>query len=107
MAVAAPPRVLVVEDEDDIARLIKHTLERRENASVEIVSSGEAALKAVADAPPDLVILDLNLPVLDGTEVCRLLRSRPATATLPIIMLTARTGKPTAYPAWTWAPTTT
>ncbi len=93
MAVAAPPRVLVVEDEDDIARLIKHTLERRENASVEIVSSGEAALKAVADAPPDLVILDLNLPVLDGTEVCRLLRSRPATATLPIIMLTARTGE--------------
>jgi DNA-binding response OmpR family regulator len=93
MAGAAPPRVLVVEDEADIARLIKHALERDERAAVEIVSSGEAALKAVADAPPDLVILDLNLPVLDGVEVCRLIRSRPATAGVPIIMLTARTGE--------------
>ncbi len=93
MAAAAPPRILVVEDEDDIARLIKHALERGEAASVVVVSSGEAALKAVADAPPDLVILDLNLPVLDGIEVCRLIRSRPATAALPIIMLTARTGE--------------
>ena len=58
---------------------------------VEAVTSGAAALKAVADAPPDLVVLDLNLPGLDGTEVCRALRARPATATLPIIMLTART----------------
>ena len=45
------------------------------------------------EAPPDLLILDLNLPVVDGTEVCRLIRARPATAMLPIIMLTARTGE--------------
>ena len=86
-------RILVVEDETDIAQLIKHTLERGGDARVDIVTSGDAALKAVSDEQPDLVILDLNLPVLDGTEVCRLLRARPATSGLPIIMLTARTGE--------------
>ena len=93
LLMAAPPRILVVEDETDIAQLIKHTLERAGDASVDVVASGDAALKAVGEAPPDLLILDLNLPVLDGTEVCRLLRARPATASLPIIMLTARTGE--------------
>jgi DNA-binding response OmpR family regulator len=87
------PRILVVEDETDIAQLIKHTLERGGDANVEVVSSGDAALKAVGEAPPDLMILDLNLPVVDGTEVCRLIRARPATAGLPIIMLTARTAE--------------
>jgi DNA-binding response OmpR family regulator len=90
---AAPPRVLVVDDEPDIATLIKHTLERTGDARVDVVTSGDAALQAVRDAPPDLLILDLNLPAVDGTEVCRLLRARPTTAQLPIIMLTARTGE--------------
>jgi DNA-binding response OmpR family regulator len=90
---APPTRILVVEDEIDIAELIKHTLERSGDAAVDVVSSGDAALKAVHDAPPDLVILDLNLPSIDGTEVCRLIRARPATAALPIIMLTARTAE--------------
>ena len=91
--IATPPRILVVEDEADIAQLIKHTLERAGDANVDVVGSGDAALKSVGEAPPDLVILDLNLPVVDGTEVCRLLRARPATAALPIIMLTARTAE--------------
>ncbi|MEP7304919.1 MAG: response regulator transcription factor [Acidobacteriota bacterium] len=86
-------RVLIVEDEQDIAGLIKHTLERSGNADAEIVGSGDAALKAVADSPPDLIILDLNLPVLSGTEVCRILRSRPEVRHVPIIMLTARTSE--------------
>jgi len=90
---AAQTRILVVEDESDIAQLIKHTLERAGDARVDVVSSGDAALKAVGEAQPDLIILDLNLPMIDGTEVCRLLRARPATASLPIIMLTARTGE--------------
>jgi DNA-binding response OmpR family regulator len=85
--------VLVVEDEQDIAGLIKHALERSGDARVETVSSGDSALRAVTEEPPDLVILDLNLPVLNGTEVCRILRTRPATAQVPIIMLTARTGE--------------
>jgi DNA-binding response OmpR family regulator len=90
---ATPTRILVVDDEHDIAGLIKHTLERSGEVEVQVVNSGDAALKAVTDLPPDLMILDLNLPVLSGTEVCRLVRAKPATAQLPIIMLTARTGE--------------
>ena len=82
--------VLVVEDELDIAGLIKHTLERSGDAIIEVAASGDQALKTASEAPPDLIILDLNLPVLGGLEVCRLLRARPATSRTPIIMLTAR-----------------
>ena len=85
--------MLVVEDEQDIAGLIKHTLEREGDLSIDIVSTGDAALKAVNDHAPDLLILDLNLPVLGGLEVCRILRSRPATSRMPIIMVTARTSE--------------
>ena len=83
-------RVLIVEDEGDIAGLIRHTLERGGDMVVEVAASGDQALKLASEHPPDLVVLDLNLPVLGGLEVCRLLRSRPATARVPIIMLTAR-----------------
>jgi DNA-binding response OmpR family regulator len=93
MAVPAVPRILVVDDEVDLAQLIKHALERGRDAIVDIVTSGDAALDAVRRAPPDLVILDLNLPVVDGTDVCRRIRSQPSTATLPVIMLTARTAE--------------
>jgi DNA-binding response OmpR family regulator len=86
-------RVLVVEDENDIAGLIKHTLERGGDMDVAIVASGDGALKAVVERPPDLIILDLNLPVLNGLEVCRILRGRTDTQRTPIIMLTARTGE--------------
>jgi DNA-binding response OmpR family regulator len=89
----ARTRVLVVEDESDIAGLIKHALERNGEARVDIVGTGDAAIKAVAEQTPDLVILDLNLPVMSGLEVCRILRGRPATARVPIIMLTARTSE--------------
>ncbi|HYT76063.1 MAG TPA: response regulator transcription factor [Vicinamibacterales bacterium] len=88
-----PPRVLVVEDEQDIAGLIKHTLERSGEASVELVTRGDEALRSISGRPPDLVILDLNLPVLSGDEVCRILRQRPETRQIPIIMLTARTSE--------------
>jgi len=93
MPAAAPTQILVVDDEPDIAGLIKHSLERSGQVEVTVVASGDAALKRVSDRAPDLLILDLNLPVLNGLEVCRLLRAKPATARLPIIMLTARTGE--------------
>jgi DNA-binding response OmpR family regulator len=86
-------RVLIVEDEHDIAGLIKHTLERSGDTEAHIVGSGDAALKAVSDEPPDLIILDLNLPVVSGVEVCRILRSRSDARHVPIIMLTARTSE--------------
>ena len=89
----AKPHVLIVEDEADIAGLIKHTLERSGDADALIAGSGDTALKAVADRPPDLIILDLNLPVVGGLEVCRILRSRADVPHIPIIMLTARTSE--------------
>jgi DNA-binding response OmpR family regulator len=92
-AVARRPLVLVVEDEDDIAQLIKHTLERNGEAAVETASAGDVALRMAAERIPDLIILDLNLPVVSGVDVCRILRSRPDTAQTPIIMLTARTSE--------------
>ena len=91
--VIATSRILVVEDEADIAGLIKHALERAGHSDVQVVGSGDAALKAVAQHLPMLVILDLNLPVVSGIDVCRLLRAQQETARLPIIMLTARTGE--------------
>jgi DNA-binding response OmpR family regulator len=87
----AMTRVLVVEDECDIAGLIKHGLERSGSIRVDAVGSGDLAIEAATASPPDLVILDLNLPVMNGFEVCRVLRATPATQHVPIIMLTART----------------
>ena len=86
-------RVLIVEDEQDIAGLIKHTLERSGDAEAQVVGTGDAALKAVTERAPDLIILDLNLPVVSGLEVCRILRSRADVPHVPIIMLTARTSE--------------
>ena len=87
------PRVLIVEDEQDIAGLIKHTLERGGHADVDIVGSGDAAIRSVTEQPPDLIILDLNLPAVSGFEVCRILRARADLPRVPIIMLTARTSE--------------
>jgi DNA-binding response OmpR family regulator len=85
--------VLVVEDELDIAGLLKHEIERSGDATVEQVTRVAEALRSIAGRLPDLVILDLNIPVLSGEEVCRILRQQPETRTLPIIMLTARTSE--------------
>jgi DNA-binding response OmpR family regulator len=93
MANLSKTRVLIVEDEPDIAGLMKHALERGGEMDVEIVNTGAAALKCVMEEPPGLVLLDLNLPFIDGLEVCRLLRGRPSSAAIPIIMVTARTGE--------------
>ena len=81
--------VLIVEDEPDIRHLIAHHLER-EGYRCREASNGAEALRAVRSAMPDLVVLDLMLPEIDGLEVCRRLRSDAATGSLPIIMLTAK-----------------
>ena len=86
-----PLRVLIAEDEQDIASLIKLALERDGKIQVEIASTGDIALKTVLENPPNLVVLDLNLPILHGTEVLRILQAQPATSKIPIIVLTART----------------
>jgi len=82
-------RILVVEDDRDIAELVERYLQKA-GFSIELLSSGRDALKAIADRTPDLLILDLMLPHVDGLEICRSVRSDPRTAAIPIIMLTAR-----------------
>ncbi len=81
--------ILVVEDDRDIAELITHYLERAGYVT-STVQSGPEALAQVRHQLPDLMILDLMLPGLDGLEVCRAVRLDKATADVPIIMLTAR-----------------
>ena len=82
-------RILVVEDDPDIAQLIVRYLEKADFL-VQCVAIGRAALDAVAEQVPDVVVLDLMLPQVAGLEVCRRLRSDPRTAAVPIIILTAR-----------------
>jgi phosphate regulon transcriptional regulator PhoB len=81
--------VLVVEDEPDIRDLVVHHLER-EGFRCRTAATGTAALREVRARTPDLLVLDLMLPELGGLEVCRRLRADPATAAVPIIMLTAK-----------------
>jgi DNA-binding response OmpR family regulator len=82
-------RILIVEDDKDISELIAHSL-RKAGHVTDHVSSGTAALMRVKDARPELVLLDVMLPGMDGFHVCQALRSDPSTAAIPIIMLTAR-----------------
>jgi diguanylate cyclase (GGDEF)-like protein len=81
--------ILIVEDEDDIARLLEMNLEL-EGYECHIASRGDDAIDLAIRVRPDLVILDLMLPGLDGVEVCRQLRKDPRSASVGIIMLTAR-----------------
>jgi two-component system phosphate regulon response regulator PhoB len=81
--------VLAVEDEENILELIEYNL-TREGYRVTTAGSGEEALRAARRELPDLVLLDLMLPGLDGLDVCRILKNDPKTAHLPIIMVTAK-----------------
>ena len=82
-------KVLVVDDEENIRMLVKFNLEK---AGYEVLeaSDGNKAIETAVNSTPDIVILDLMLPGIDGLEVCRHLKRHPRTAALPIIMLTAK-----------------
>lgn len=82
-------RILVIEDEEDILALIQYNLIKA-GYRVECVTSGEEGVAKATALHPDLVILDLMLPGINGFEVCRRLRAEPGTADLPVIMLTAK-----------------
>jgi two-component system, OmpR family, phosphate regulon response regulator PhoB len=88
-APAAAPRILVVEDEAALSLLLTYNLEA-EGFVVERVERGDEAELRLIESPPDLVILDWMLPGVSGLEICRRMRAREATRTLPVIMLTAR-----------------
>ena len=82
-------KILIIEDEKDIAGLVVHYLEK-EGYHVAIKGDGSEGLKQIKSHPPDLLILDLMLPGIDGLEICRQARAHSKTAALPIIMLTAK-----------------
>ncbi len=88
-AAAAAPRILIVEDEAALALLLAYNLEA-EGFIVEREERGDEAELRLAETIPDLVILDWMLPGVSGLEICRRLRAREGTKTLPVIMLTAR-----------------
>ena len=85
----AKQRVLVVDDEEDIQELVRYNLEKEGYGAI-CAGSGEEALAEVKKHEPDLVVLDLMLPGIDGFEVCRRLKGEAKTARIPIVMLTAK-----------------
>jgi DNA-binding response OmpR family regulator len=82
-------KVLIVEDEETLARNLAEKL-RGEGFTVFMAGDGEEGLETVREEHPDLIVLDIMLPKLDGLSLCRIVRRDPATAHIPIIMLTAR-----------------
>jgi two-component system phosphate regulon response regulator PhoB len=83
------PRILIVEDETDLAELIAFQL-RQEGYQAEIAGNGRLGLERALASPPDLIVLDLMLPEMLGSEVCRNLRKESRTAATPVLMLTAK-----------------
>lgn len=81
--------VLVVDDEADVLELVKYNLEKN-GYRVITAMTGEEAVKKAASALPNLVVLDLMLPGIDGLEVCKQLKSKPKTENIPVVMLTAK-----------------
>jgi DNA-binding response OmpR family regulator len=82
-------KILIVEDEKDIVKMLEYNL-KKEGFSTVAARDGEAALTAARKERPDLILLDIMLPGIDGLEVCKALRGDPKTAAIPIIMLTAK-----------------
>lgn len=83
------PQVLVVDDEADIAELVSYNL-KKEGYSVQSVGNGEEAIKLASSMRPDLMVLDLMLPGIDGLEVCKIIKSQSITAHMSVLMLTAK-----------------
>ena len=86
---ALKEKILVVDDEEDILELVRFNLARA-GYHVDCAMTGNSALEKAMKNRPDLIILDLMLPDLDGLEVCKILKGAPETSGIPVIMLTAR-----------------
>ncbi len=86
-----PPKVLVVDDEPDLVRYLEHVLHRLGYETARAENGSEAIERAALD-PPDLILLDVMMPVMDGFAVCRSLREREATRLTPVIVMTALEG---------------
>lgn len=86
------PKILVVDDEPDAIELIEFNL-KGAGFDVAAAADGNEALRKAKAIAPDLILLDLMLPEVDGLEVCKILRRDPATSAIPIVMLTAKAGE--------------
>ena len=86
---ATSKTILVVDDEEDVLELVKYNLEKN-GYRVTTASTGEEAISKARSIVPNLVLLDLMLPGIDGLEVCKQLKSNPKTEQVPVIMLTAK-----------------
>jgi len=86
-------RILVIDDEEDLIELVRYNLEQ-EGFQVEGATDGESGLRHAIQKMPDLVLVDLMLPGMDGLEVCRSLRATNRTAAIPVIILTAKSAEP-------------
>ena len=95
----ASHRILVVDDNRTITLLLKQMLEA-EGHEVLIARDGRQALDLVAKGPPDLIFLDLNLPEVDGYQVCSRLKHNPATRLIPIVIITGQSSFDTKLRAW-------
>ena len=82
-------KILIVEDEEDVLELVRYNLEK-DGYLTDCATTGRAGLGKSKTGVPDLVLLDLMLPEIDGLEVCRLIKADPETAAIPVIMLTAK-----------------
>ncbi|MEY3965621.1 MAG: hypothetical protein RL263_790 [Bacteroidota bacterium] len=82
-------KILIVDDEQDILELIRHAL-NKEGYEVHIAVNGQQAIEKTAKVQPDLILMDVMMPIMDGMEACRQLKEDPATQQIPIIFLTAR-----------------
>ena len=88
MANNMPNKILIVDDEPSIVVPIKFLMEQN-GYSVHVAATGEEAIKSIADFRPDLVLLDIMLPMIDGYEVCQIIRDNPINREMKIVFLTA------------------
>jgi two-component system alkaline phosphatase synthesis response regulator PhoP len=86
--------ILIIEDDAELAELLKYHLERSGDYRVDLALTGQAGLDVLRQRVPNLLILDVNLPEMSGFELCRKIRTEATTSHLPIILLTARTSEP-------------
>jgi DNA-binding response OmpR family regulator len=87
---AGPFRAMIIDDDPDLASLIRRTLEFTAGWEVQTALSGAAGIALAQSAPPDVFLVDVMMPGMDGYEVCRRLKADAATAAVPVVLLTAR-----------------
>jgi CheY-like chemotaxis protein len=83
-------RAVIIDDDHDLLTLLRRTLEFTAGWEVHTASSGAAGLELAAGVSPDVVLVDVMMPEMDGYEVCRRLKASPATSHIPVVLLTAR-----------------